>query len=170
MTTDNINPKDESLRLKNDSVFWKGTTKLVSSDQAGDQWILTWWRETRSRVTSHKDGSGEGESYAFNKEPCSALLVPPLLPRFSYMFICRRFTHLSVATILVHNMKKNGRLVKRNSVWRLEKETTRGEERRCHKFHFALPLARLYGDNVRCIIKSKHSLKRVNPVTDSTSD
>lgn len=37
MTMDNINPKDESLRLKNDSVFWKGTIKFVSSDQARDQ-------------------------------------------------------------------------------------------------------------------------------------
>lgn len=129
MIMDNINPKDESLRLKNDSVFWKGTIKFVSSDQARDQWILTWWRETRSRVTSYKDGSSEGESYVFNKEPCSALLVspPPLLPRFSYMFICRRFTHLSVATILVHNMKRMVVAVKRNSVWRLENDERRGD-------------------------------------------
>lgn len=146
-----------------------GKVRFVSSDQARHQWILTWWRETRSRVTSHKDGSNEGESYAFNKEPCSALLVPPpsLFPHFSYMFICRRFTHLSVATILVHNMKKNGRhLVKRNSVWRLENDERRGDV-----INFILRfLWQDYGDNVRCIIKSKHSLKRINSVTDSTSD
>ena len=80
------------------------------------------YADERVAVTSRKEADGtmegaKGGNCAFNKEPHVPCCFSTFL-RFSHglsrVFIRERFTHLPGATILVRNMKKNGRrLVKR---------------------------------------------------------
>lgn len=84
------------------------------------------------------------------------LLVPSLLPRLSRVFIRERFTHLSGVTILVRNMKKNGRrFVKRKLVLR------RSDAKRTrHKFHFAPPQpSECNAVTTQTVIKSQVSIR-----------